>query len=77
MSQSVVGRPVRTASTVFPVLGAISFCHFLNDTMQSLLPALYPVLKGHFALNFRADRLPDSYLPDYRLPASAACRVSE
>ncbi|MCI1438416.1 MAG: MFS transporter [Acetobacter indonesiensis] len=52
MSQSVAGRPSRTSSTVFPVLGAISFCHFLNDTMQSLLPALYPILKGNFALDF-------------------------
>ncbi|MFS8369893.1 MFS transporter [Acetobacter indonesiensis] len=52
MSQSVAGRPSRTSSTVFPVLAAISFCHFLNDTMQSLLPALYPILKGNFALDF-------------------------
>ncbi|OUI86886.1 MFS transporter [Acetobacter tropicalis] len=52
MSQSLAERPTRTRSTVFPVLGAISFCHFLNDTMQSLLPALYPILKGSFALDF-------------------------
>ena len=38
--------------TVFPVLFAISFSHLLNDTMQSLIPAIYPVLKGSFGLDF-------------------------
>ncbi len=37
---------------MFPVLGAISFCHLLNDMMQSLLPAIYPILKGGFHLDF-------------------------
>lgn len=40
----------RTAS--FRVLGAISFSHFLNDTIQSLLFAIYPLLKTSFHLNF-------------------------
>ena len=31
---------------------AISFCHFLNDLMQSLIPAMYPLLKTGFQLNF-------------------------
>ena len=34
--------------TVFAVLLAISFSHMLNDTMQSLLPAIYPMLKRSF-----------------------------
>jgi FSR family fosmidomycin resistance protein-like MFS transporter len=38
--------------TAFTVLGAISFCHFLNDMMQALLPAMYPMLKQDFALDF-------------------------
>lgn len=37
---------------VFPVLAAISFCHLLNDVVQSLIPALYPVLKDSFRLDF-------------------------
>jgi MFS transporter, FSR family, fosmidomycin resistance protein len=41
-----------SARTAFTVLGAISFCHLLNDTLQSLLPAVYPILKTQFALNF-------------------------
>jgi MFS transporter, FSR family, fosmidomycin resistance protein len=36
----------------FNVLGAISFSHFLNDMMQSLIVAIYPLLKGEFQLNF-------------------------
>jgi MFS transporter, FSR family, fosmidomycin resistance protein len=37
---------------VFKVLAVISVCHFLNDMMSSLLPAIYPLLKGSFNLNF-------------------------
>jgi FSR family fosmidomycin resistance protein-like MFS transporter len=38
--------------TVFGVILAISFCHMLNDMMQSLLPAIYPNLKAQFGLSF-------------------------
>ncbi|MDF0605178.1 MFS transporter [Neisseriaceae bacterium TC5R-5] len=38
--------------TQFRVLGAISFSHFLNDMLQSLLLALYPLLKGNYQLSF-------------------------
>jgi FSR family fosmidomycin resistance protein-like MFS transporter len=38
--------------TAFTVLAAISFCHFLNDMVQSLLPAIYPLLKQTFRLDF-------------------------
>src|SRR5258708_31158868 len=37
---------------VFTVLAAISFCHFLNDMVQSLIPAIYPLLKNSFHLDF-------------------------
>ena len=36
----------------FIVLGAISFAHLLNDMIQSLIVAIYPVLKSGFALSF-------------------------
>ena len=36
----------------FRVLAAISFCHLLNDMMQSLIPAVYPILKSSFHLTF-------------------------
>ncbi|OZB68643.1 MAG: hypothetical protein B7X33_04380, partial [Lysobacterales bacterium 13-68-4] len=37
---------------VFPVLGAISFAHLLNDMIQSLILAIYPLLKSGFGLSF-------------------------
>lgn len=37
---------------LFTVLTAISFCHLLNDLVQSLIPALYPILKDAFRLDF-------------------------
>ena len=38
--------------TAYAVLGAVSVSHLLNDTIQSLLPAIYPVLKASFGLSF-------------------------
>ncbi len=38
--------------TVFKILLAISFCHLLNDTVQSLIPAIYPLLKVSYHLDF-------------------------
>ena len=38
--------------TIFRVLVAVSLCHLMNDTMQSLLPSIYPILKTAFHLNF-------------------------
>jgi MFS transporter, FSR family, fosmidomycin resistance protein len=45
-------RERAAAGTVLTVLGAVSFCHFLNDLIQSLLPAIYPLLKAQYALDF-------------------------
>lgn len=46
--------PVRETAeqAVMPVLLAISFCHLLNDTIQSLVPAIYPIVKDSFHLSF-------------------------
>jgi FSR family fosmidomycin resistance protein-like MFS transporter len=38
--------------TVYPILAAISFSHLLNDTIQSLIPAIYPILKTNYHLSF-------------------------
>jgi FSR family fosmidomycin resistance protein-like MFS transporter len=38
--------------TVYPILFAISFSHLLNDTIQSLIPAIYPILKSNYSLSF-------------------------
>jgi len=45
-------RPLGNESTAFKVLGAIGFSHLLNDMIQSLLPAIYPLLKSSFSLSF-------------------------
>ncbi len=45
-------EPITADQTVFAVLSALAFCHFLNDVMQSLLPAIYPMLKTNYALSF-------------------------
>jgi FSR family fosmidomycin resistance protein-like MFS transporter len=43
----------RTAEgTVYGILAAISFGHFLNDMIQSLIPAIYPILKSSYHLDF-------------------------
>ena len=44
--------PPLVGTTVFGVIVAISFCHLLNDMMQSLLPAIYPDLKRELHLSF-------------------------
>ncbi len=40
------------AGTAMAVLAAVSTSHFLNDMIQSLLPAVYPLLKSSYALDF-------------------------
>jgi FSR family fosmidomycin resistance protein-like MFS transporter len=40
------------AGPAYIVLGGISFSHFLNDTMQSLIPSVYPIFKESYALDF-------------------------
>lgn len=45
-------KPNAAPGVAYGVLGAISVSHLLNDMMQSILLALYPVLKGNFDLSF-------------------------
>ena len=44
--------PALREKTAYGVLGVISFCHLLNDMMQSLMPAIYPLLKETFHLDY-------------------------
>ena len=39
-------------TAVFPILFALSFCHLLNDMMQSLISALFPMIKADFNLDY-------------------------
>ena len=52
---SAPAAPAPSASannTTFAVILSLSFCHLLNDMMQSLVPALYPILKDSYELSF-------------------------
>src|SRR5438045_8941985 len=49
--QRTDSRPV-VEGAAFSIILALSFSHFLNDTMQSLVPALYPMLKDNYGLSF-------------------------
>lgn len=44
--------PKSVEQTIYPVLFALSFSHLLNDTIQSLIPAIYPIVKESFQLSF-------------------------
>jgi FSR family fosmidomycin resistance protein-like MFS transporter len=46
-----IEKPTEQRTDV-PILAGISVCHMLNDTIQSLLPAIYPILKTTFHLAF-------------------------
>jgi MFS transporter, FSR family, fosmidomycin resistance protein len=48
----LTGKQNTAENTVFAVLVAISISHLLNDTIQSVIPAIYPILKDSFRLNF-------------------------
>ena len=43
---------VKAAGPAYMILGGISLSHFLNDTMQSLIPSVYPILKASYALDY-------------------------
>ena len=51
-SPPVSAASVTAQATVFPILISLGFCHLLNDLMQSLIPALYPMLKDQLRLDF-------------------------
>ena len=53
VSETAAAAPKRYLDgTVLRVLAAISACHLINDMLQSLLPAIYPMLKNSLALDF-------------------------
>lgn len=44
--------PGNPAKLVLPIIAAVSFVHLLNDLIQAILPAIYPMLKLQYALSF-------------------------
>ncbi|WP_410769108.1 MFS transporter [Fontibacillus sp. BL9] len=52
MNKVAAIKPTAQALTVYPILFAISMVHLLNDTMQSAIPALFPILRDSLALSY-------------------------
>jgi len=52
LDDSLATKPVVKDGPVYGILGSISFAHMLNDMIQSLLLAIYPMLKSSFDLSF-------------------------
>jgi FSR family fosmidomycin resistance protein-like MFS transporter len=52
LTDTTLARPGRAEGTVFAIILAVSFCHMINDIMQSMLAAIYPMLKDNFHLDF-------------------------
>ena len=70
-----VDSPIAPAvATRFNLLGALSFSHFLNDMMQSLIVAIYPLAQGRIPPELRADRQHHAHLSGLRIPSAARHR---
>ncbi len=52
LTSAAVATKAAATGPAYIVLGGISLSHFLNDTMQSLIPSVYPILKASYALDF-------------------------
>lgn len=52
MSDATAFRGQNPANTAWAVLIAISACHMINDVMQSMLAAIYPLLREEFSLDY-------------------------
>jgi MFS transporter, FSR family, fosmidomycin resistance protein len=50
--QSAAATRRAAEATIFSIILALGFSHFLNDMIQSLVPALYPMLKRSYGLSF-------------------------
>jgi FSR family fosmidomycin resistance protein-like MFS transporter len=53
-SSAMPAAPLQASAerVAVPILAAVSVSHLLNDLIQSLLPAVYPILKANFHLDF-------------------------
>ena len=58
MSQNTISAPAPAiraegdSGTTFAILASLAVCHLLNDMNQSLVPAIYPILKASYHLDF-------------------------
>ncbi|WP_207510987.1 MFS transporter [Longitalea luteola] len=51
-SSAAIDPKALAQTTVYSILFTISFTHLLNDMMQSVIPAIYPLMKDNFQLSF-------------------------
>jgi hypothetical protein len=71
---NVTRTAVRSGNTVLAVLAAASFHYFLNDLIQLLLPAIYPLLSPLNPLaKMRSDTSPASTEPMSHAPFGYGC----
>jgi FSR family fosmidomycin resistance protein-like MFS transporter len=49
---TIIAERPSAEQSAFTIIMAVSFCHLLNDMMQSLLTATYPLLKNNYGLDF-------------------------
>lgn len=52
IGSKIVGNPTMTEGTVFSMLIICCISHFLNDMIQSIIPAIYPIVKDKFDFTF-------------------------
>ncbi len=52
IGSKIVGNPTMTEGTVFSMLIICCISHFLNDMIQSIIPAIYPIVKDKFGFTF-------------------------
>lgn len=52
IGSKITGNPTMTDGTVYPMLIICSISHFLNDMIQSVIPAVYPIVKDKFGFSF-------------------------
>src|SRR3546814_23482 len=52
MADAVMKPAIPAEATVLPIILAVSFSHMLNDIMQSMIAAIYPMLKTDYNLDF-------------------------
>ncbi len=50
--EKIKGRPSIAEGTAYTILFAMGFCHLLNDMVQSVVPAMYPLMKEDFGFTF-------------------------
>ena len=50
--EKIKGHPRLTEGTAYAILFTMGTCHLLNDMIQSVIPAIYPLLKDKFGFTF-------------------------